>query len=321
MARPRVHARGNDQPDHLAGRQPHARSATPSTVFPEQRRRAPARRPRHAGLELAHLPATTPTATPTSCTTASSRSAGTATASRAPCTTAASARRRRCRRCTSAGSPGRDRRRASTSTPATARAERAAARPSTSTASCCRGPSRSPRSARCGLFVARPRRAPRPSTRDILGFDARAKRRTYAAHRCVFLRSNTEHHSLAPLPDGAARASSASARTPPAWRSASSWPTTASSRTPSTFLREERRHASTRLPPELYPGIDYAAHAFDPDGHCIQLYYYMEQVGWDGQPVSGARNAQGAERIDTWPETRRARADTFAGEPFLGPWG
>ena len=36
------------------------------------------------------------------------------------------------------------------------------------------------------------------------------------------------------------------------------------------------------IPPELYPGIDYSAFALDPDGHCIQLYYYMEQIGWVG---------------------------------------
>jgi len=37
------------------------------------------------------------------------------------------------------------------------------------------------------------------------------------------------------------------------------------------------------LPPELFPGIDYCAFAIDPDGFAFQLYYYMEQVGWDGK--------------------------------------
>ena len=40
------------------------------------------------------------------------------------------------------------------------------------------------------------------------------------------------------------------------------------------------------IPPELHPGIDYAAQVFDPDGHCIQLYHAMEQIGWDGKPRS-----------------------------------
>ena len=38
--------------------------------------------------------------------------------------------------------------------------------------------------------------------------------------------------------------------------------------------------------------IDYAAYAFDLDGHCLELYYYMEQVGWD----SAVRPA--SQRID-----------------------
>ena len=47
------------------------------------------------------------------------------------------------------------------------------------------------------------------------------------------------------------------------------------------------------LPPELYPGIDYSAFALDPDGHCIQLYYYMEQIGWDGRVRPAAERRRG----------------------------
>jgi hypothetical protein len=65
--------------------------------------------------------------------------------------------------------------------------------------------------------------------------------------------------------------------------------------------------------------VDYAAHAFDPEGHCIQLYYYMEQVGWDGRP----RKASERRQVDAgnWPDTLEPLADTFMGEPLLGPWG
>ena len=54
------------------------------------------------------------------------------------------------------------------------------------------------------------------------------------------------------------------------------------------------------VPPELHAGIDYAAYAFDPDGHCIELYYYMEQVGWDGRP----RPKELRRKVDpnNWPE-------------------
>jgi hypothetical protein len=48
----------------------------------------------------------------------------------------------------------------------------------------------------------------------------------------------------------------------------------------------------------------------------VQLYYYMQQVG-----SAGPLEAEGAGNLHTWPATVPARPDTFAGEPFLGPWG
>ena len=72
------------------------------------------------------------------------------------------------------------------------------------------------------------------------------------------------------------------------------------------------------LPPELSPGIDYSFFAIDPDGHAMQLYYYMEQIGWDGKP----RPAHLRPRIDeaNWPESVPAASDSFNGEVYLGPW-
>jgi hypothetical protein len=86
-----------------------------------------------------------------------------------------------------------------------------------------------------------------------------------------------------------------------------------------TFLRENGVRVETNIiPPELHPGIDYAAYAFDPDGHCIELYYYMEQLGWDGRP----RPKQSRRHVDPndWPEVLEPLSDTYTGEPFLGPW-
>ena len=73
------------------------------------------------------------------------------------------------------------------------------------------------------------------------------------------------------------------------------------------------------IPPDLYPGIDYAAHVLDPDGHCIQLYYYMEQIGWDGRvrPASERRKVNGRE----WPEVLQPLSDTYADQVFQGPLG
>ena len=61
------------------------------------------------------------------------------------------------------------------------------------------------------------------------------------------------------------------------------------------------------------------AFAIDPDGHAIQLYYYMEQVGWDGQP----RPAAARRRTDNanWPDELDALSDTFLGQAFQGPLG
>jgi len=62
-------------------------------------------------------------------------------------------------------------------------------------------------------------------------------------------------------------------------------------------------HADRLDPPPraLSPGIDYSAFALDPDGHCIQLYYYMEQIGlgWPGAPrLRASRKVNG----EGWPE-------------------
>ena len=86
------------------------------------------------------------------------------------------------------------------------------------------------------------------------------------------------------------------------------------------FLREHGVRVETELiPPELYPGIDYSAHCFDPEGHCLQLYYYMEQVGWDGKPRP--RSQRRVVDPGNWPDTLEPMSDTFSGEPYLGPWG
>ena len=72
------------------------------------------------------------------------------------------------------------------------------------------------------------------------------------------------------------------------------------------------------LPAELSPGIDYCAHAVDPEGHCLQLFYTMEQVGWDGRqrPAAQRRNV-----TKPWPETIEPLSDTQADQLFTGPLG
>jgi catechol 2,3-dioxygenase-like lactoylglutathione lyase family enzyme len=139
----------------------------------------------------------------------------------------------------------------------------------------------------------------------------------YEGHRCVFLRCNTEHHSMALYPIELRAKLGLSPHT-----------------TCMSFGNQVGDYQQLRnavdflkangvtikyLPPELFPGMDYCAFAADADGHLTQLYYYMEQVGWDGKarPKSERRTIDNA----TWPETVPQMADSYDGETLLGPLG
>ena len=71
-------------------------------------------------------------------------------------------------------------------------------------------------------------------------------------------------------------------------------------------------------PAELNPGMDYCAYALDNEGHCIQLYYGMEEVDWNGnrRPVELRRKVQ-----KPWPDTLDALDDSYADQRFMGPLG
>jgi catechol 2,3-dioxygenase-like lactoylglutathione lyase family enzyme len=154
--------------------------------------------------------------------------------------------------------------------------------------------------------------------REVMGFEV-TETVEWQGATCSFLRCNNEHHSLALYPK--------------AWREVLGMKADSSSmslglqlanyqqlRDAVDFLRAEGVRVVTDLvPPKLYPGIDYAAYAFDPDGHAFQLYYYMEQVGWDGR--SRPTEARRPVAAGVWPETLEPLADTYRGEPFMGPWG
>jgi catechol 2,3-dioxygenase-like lactoylglutathione lyase family enzyme len=138
---------------------------------------------------------------------------------------------------------------------------------------------------------------------------------TWNGHECVFMRVNTEHHSLALYPAALRERLGLSPRT-----TLMSFGVQLANyrqlRDAVGFLRE--RGVQVRdLPPELSPGIDYSCLAIDPDGHAVQLYYYMQQL----PPPAFTLAAPGAERIDSWPQIAEARPDTFLGEAYLGPWG
>ena len=139
----------------------------------------------------------------------------------------------------------------------------------------------------------------------------------YRGARCVFLRCGAEHHSVGLFPKELRRTLGLSERT-----SCMSFGVEVGSyaqlREAVAFLKAHGVTFVDAIPPELYPGIDYSAFALDPDGHCIQLYYYMEQIGWDGRPRPAAerRRVNGA-----WPEALEPLSDTYVDQVFQGPLG
>ncbi len=155
-----------------------------------------------------------------------------------------------------------------------------------------------------------------PFYRDVLGL-AVTEEVTWNGHRCVFLRANTEHHSIALYPvalrdELGLRADS---------KLFSIGFQVADYRQLRDALQYFRDAGTTvrELPVELFPGIDYSAFVLDADGNAVQLYYYMEQIGWDGKPRTAAQRRKVVP--GEWPASLDAMGDTFLGEPYLGPWG
>jgi catechol 2,3-dioxygenase-like lactoylglutathione lyase family enzyme len=153
--------------------------------------------------------------------------------------------------------------------------------------------------------------------RDTMGF-VLTEEVTWQGERCLFFRNNTEHHSLALYPLALRAKLGLSAHT-----TCAAFGLQLASyqqlRDAVAFLRERGARVIDSVPPDLYPGIDYAAHVLDPDGHCLQLYYQMEQIGWDGRPRSQELRRKVTPGV--WPEALEPMSDTYQGEPFLGPWG
>jgi len=151
--------------------------------------------------------------------------------------------------------------------------------------------------------------------RDRMGMDV-TEEITWNGHRCVFLRVNTEHHSMALYPKALREELELSPHT-----TCLSFGMQVGDygqlRDAVSFLRDNDVEIKY-LPPELFPGIDYSAFALDPDGHAIQLYYYMEQIGWDGKPRPASQRPQIS---SVWPDAVDHQPGVFAGEPFLGPLG
>ena len=150
----------------------------------------------------------------------------------------------------------------------------------------------------------------------LMGF-TKTEEVTWQGHRCVFLRANTEHHSVALYPvelrevlglreDALCMSFGLQVANYRQLRAAVG------------FLRE-KGCTIKELPSELFPGVGHSVFALDPDGHAVQLYASMEQVGWDGRPRPA--HLRIPVKPGEWPETLPEDSDVYAGEPFLGPLG
>lgn len=149
--------------------------------------------------------------------------------------------------------------------------------------------------------------------RDLLGLTV-TEEVTYKGMPCVFLRTGSEHHSVAIYPL-ALREKLGFSQHSLCMSMGLQVGSYAQLRDALHFLREKGCKI-VEFPPELHPGIDYTVNVLDPEGQCVQLYYYMEQIGWDGKP----RPAHLRPKVDrNWPQTVEAYSDSFADSAFQGP--
>ena len=158
---------------------------------------------------------------------------------------------------------------------------------------------------RVGAFLYR---APRPDQTEEVDCHG---------HRCVFLRCGAEHHTIGLIPmalrqefglDASGTLMSIGVQVA----------TYRQLKDAIAFLKQQGLRFIERIPFDLHPGVDYAAHAIGPDGHCIELYHAMEQIGWDGHPRPAAQRR----RVDAdWPQALDAAPDTYADQTLQGPLG
>ena len=135
----------------------------------------------------------------------------------------------------------------------------------------------------------------------------------YQGHRCVFLRTGNEHHSLALIPKVLRGALGMSTETTlmTIGVQVQTYRQLVAAR---EFLRG-RGMTELMLPAELHPGIEHAAHLSFDGIHCIQLYFQMDPIGWDGKPRPGI----GARGATHWPETLEGDVASYVSQRRQGP--
>jgi catechol 2,3-dioxygenase-like lactoylglutathione lyase family enzyme len=149
---------------------------------------------------------------------------------------------------------------------------------------------------------------------EVLGL-VRSEAVTFDGHTCVYLRHGTDHHSIGLVPLALREKLQLPCNT--TLMSLGVEVGSYSQLRDAVAFLKNKGVRFIDIPAALHPGIDYAAYAIDPAGHCVQLYYYMEQVGWDGRvrPAGERRAIQ-----NSWPETLDSLSDTFVDQTLPGPW-
>ncbi len=139
----------------------------------------------------------------------------------------------------------------------------------------------------------------------------------YEGHRCVYLRANTEHHSLAIYPI-ALRSVLGLAENSSLFGFGVQLGSYAQLRDAVAYLGQAGLRFK-ELPQALFPGMGHHVWLSDPDGNLLQLYWEMEQIGWDGKPRPvHSRRAWDADPA-RWTTDIRPQSDSYSGEVFLGP--
>jgi catechol 2,3-dioxygenase-like lactoylglutathione lyase family enzyme len=151
---------------------------------------------------------------------------------------------------------------------------------------------------------------------ELLGFQV-VEEAEYLGKRIVYLRSGTEHHTLV-LADKELRSRIGLSEHTSCLNIGMQVGSYSQLRAAVQHLLRQGHTLVDSVPQELYLGVDYAAHFRDPDGHLVCLYYYMEQVGWNGRPRPQSERRK---VTDPWPETLAPLSDTYADQTYMGPLG
>jgi catechol 2,3-dioxygenase-like lactoylglutathione lyase family enzyme len=151
--------------------------------------------------------------------------------------------------------------------------------------------------------------------RDRMGLGV-TEQGSYGGESIAYLRTGTEHHTITLLPVRLREELGFSTRT-----TLMAYGLQVASyrqlRDAADFLAD-KGYTAVKVPREVHTGIDYAVHFLDPEGHCVQLYHEMEQVGSSGRPLSAAERQPVSDGL---PKHLRAITSTSPNPTFQGPIG